>query len=45
MSWCNIFRRTVLDYCENDNFPGTFGDFCLKLFTEERISLSDDPCP
>ena len=45
MSWCNILRRAGSDYCVNDKFPGTFGDFRLKIFTQEKISSYGDPCP
>ena len=38
MSWCNLLRRAVSDYCGNDNFPGTFADFHLKIFTQEIYS-------
>ena len=38
MSWCNLLRRAVSNYCGNDNFPGTFADFRLKIFTEEIYS-------
>ena len=45
MSWCNSLQRAGLDYCVNDNFPGTFVDFCLKIFTQENISSCGDSCP
>ena len=38
MSWCNLLRRAVSDYCGNDNFPGTFADFHLKIFTQDIYS-------
>ena len=33
-----------LDYCANDNFPGTFAEFRLKIFTQEKICSYGDPC-
>ena len=45
MSWCNVLRRAGSDYCVNDNFPGTFTDLCIKVFTQEKISSYVDPCP
>ena len=45
MSWCNVLRRAGSNYCVNDDFPGTFVDFRLKIFTQENISSYDDPCP
>ena len=36
MSWCNVLRRAGSDYSVNDNFPGTFADFYLKMFTPEK---------
>ena len=45
MSRCNVLRRAGLDYCVNDNFPGTFTDFRVKIFTQEKISSYGDPCP
>ena len=42
MSWSNVLRRSSSDFCVNDNFSGTFVDFCLKIFTQERISTYDD---
>ena len=45
MFWSNVLRRARLDFCENDNFPGTFVDFRLDIFSQERISTYDDPCP
>ena len=44
MSWCNVLRRAGSDYCVNDNFPGTFTDFYLKIFTQEKMSSYPDPC-
>ena len=47
-------KRNVLEHCSlrirlgsrvNDNFLGTFVDFCLKIFSQERIGTYDDPCP
>ena len=38
MSWWNVTRRADSDYSVNDNFPGTFVDFRLNTFTQERIS-------
>ena len=29
----------------NENFPGTFVDFRLKIFSQEIIDTYDDPCP
>ena len=43
MSWCNVLRRADSDYCVNDNFPSTFADFRLKIFTQEKISSYGDP--
>ena len=37
-----IIRKAGSDYCVNDNFPSTFTDFRLNIFTQEKIS---DPCP
>ena len=45
MSWCNVLRRAGSDYCVNDNFSGTFADFLLKIFTQEKSSSYGDPCP
>ena len=45
MSWCNVFRRAGSDYRVHDISPGTFADFSLKIFTQEKISSSGDPCP
>ena len=54
MSWCNVLRRVGSDYCVNDISQGTFADFSLKIFTQERkiftkdiysISSHGDPCP
>ena len=45
MSWCNVLRRAGSDFCVNDNFPGTFVDFRLKIFTQERINTYVDACP
>ena len=36
MSWCNVFQRAGSDYCVNDTFPGTFADFRLKIFIQEK---------
>ena len=44
MSSCNNLRRAGSDYCVNDNFPSTFVNFHLKIFTQERISAYVDPC-
>ena len=43
MSWCNVLRRAGSDYYVNDNFPGIFADFRLKIFTQEKISSYGDP--
>ena len=49
MSWYSVFRslgrRAGSDYCVNDNFPVTFADFCLKIFTQEIITSYGDRCP
>ena len=45
ISWCNVLWRAGTDLCVNDNFPGTFVDFCIKIFIQERISICDDPWP
>ena len=45
MSWCNVLRRAGSDYCVSDINPGTFADFCLKIFTQEKISSYGDPSP
>ena len=44
MSLCNVLWRAGANYYVNDNFPGTFADFCLKIFTQEEITLYGDPC-
>ena len=44
MSGRNLLRRSASGFYENDNFPGTFVDVCLKIFTQEGISTYDDPC-
>ena len=36
MFWCNVLRRAGSDYCVNDISPGTFADFRLKIFTQEK---------
>ena len=41
LSWCNVLWRAGSNYYANDNFPGTFVDFRLKKFTQERISSYD----
>ena len=33
MSWGNVFWGAGSDFCVNDNFPGTFVDFPLKVFS------------
>ena len=38
MSWCNILQGAGSDYWVNDNFPGTFADFGLQIFTQEKIN-------
>ena len=43
MSWCNVLRRAGSDYCVNDNFPSTFADFRLMIFTQDKISSYGDP--
>ena len=45
MSWYNVLRSAGSDYCVNDDFPGTFADFCLKIFTQEKSSSYVDPRP
>ena len=45
MPFCNVFRRADLDCCVNDNFPGTFADFRLKIITQEKISSYGNLCP
>ena len=45
MSWCNVFRRTASDDYVNDNFPGIFTDFPLKIFTREKNTSYGDQCP
>ena len=45
MSCCNLLRRAGSEYCLNDNFPDTFADFLLKIFTQEETSSYGDPCP
>ena len=45
MSWRNVFRRASADYCVNCMSPGIFADFCLKIFTQEKIISYGDPCP
>ena len=44
MSLCNVLWRAGSNYYVNDNFPGTFADFCLKIFTQEKITSYGDPC-
>ena len=43
MPWCNVLHRAGSDYCVNNNFPGTFADFYLKIFTQEKVSSCGDP--
>ena len=43
--WCNVLQRAGTDYCVNDNFPGTFSNFDLKILTKEKISSFGNPCP
>ena len=45
MSWSNVLLGAGSDSCVNDNFPGTFADFCLKIFSQKKIGTYDDPCP
>ena len=45
MSGFNLYQRAGWDYCVNDNFPGIFVDFCLKIFTQEKISTYVDLSP
>ena len=42
--WCNVLGRAGLDYCINYNFPDTFTDFCLKIFTQEKITSYGNTC-
>ena len=45
MSRCIVLQNAGSDYCVNDNFLGTFANFCLKIFTQEQITSYGDPCP
>ena len=45
MSWSNVLRGAGSDFCVNDNFPGTFFDFLLKIFSQKSIGSYDDPYP
>ena len=45
MSCSNVLWRAGSDSCVNVNFPGTFVDFCLKIFSQERIGTYNDTCP
>ena len=45
MPSCNVLRRAGSDYCVNDMSPDIFADFCLKIFTQGKISSYGDPCP
>ena len=36
MSRCNFLQRSGSDYRINDISPGTFADFRLKIFTQEK---------
>ena len=45
MSCSNVLWGAGSDSCVNDNFPSTFVDFRLKIFSQERIDIYDDPCP
>ena len=40
-----FFEEHAPVFCVNDNFQGTFADFCWKISTQERISIYVDPCP
>ena len=44
ISWFNFLRGAGSD-CVNDNFPSTFSDFRLKIFTQEKTGLYGDPFP
>ena len=44
VSWCIVLWREGSDYCVNNNFPGTFVDFRLKIFTQERICCCVNAC-
>ena len=44
MSRHNVLRKAGSDYGVNDNFPGTFVNFHLNKFTQERFSSYVDPC-
>ena len=41
--WRNVLRRAGSNFV-NDNFPGTFADFRLKIFTQEKNISYGDPC-
>ena len=43
ISWSNVLKGAGSDSC--DNFPGTFVEFPLKIFSQERIANYDYPCP
>ena len=45
ISWCYVLQRAGSDYCVNDNFPGTFTDFCLQIFTQKKITSYRDRYP
>ena len=45
MSWCNnVLRRPGSDYYVNLNFRGTFANFRVKVFTQEKINSYGGPC-
>ena len=37
MYWSYVLGRAGSNFCVNDNFPGTFIDFRVQIFSEERI--------
>ena len=37
MYWSNVFRRASSDFSVNDNLPGTFVNFRLKIFSQEEL--------
>ena len=45
MSWTNVLGGASSNSCVNDNLSGTFVDFSLKIFSQERIGNYDVSCP
>ena len=45
MFWSSVLWGAGSNSCVNDNFPGSFVDFRLKIFSKERIDTYVDPCP